>query len=646
MSVLEEISSPASLAEVREACTSSLARQKPRFLVCAGTGCVASGSLEVYQELERRVAESNHRAQVGLVVEGRPAGTSTAISGCHGWCQMGPLVRFEPKGILYTKVQVGDVADIVAASLEQDGVVERLLYADADGSRSLTEHEVPFYRHQQRIVLADCGLIDPENIREYLAVGGYEALARVLAEYSPERVIDCVSRSGLRGRGGAGFPTGEKWASCRKAPGTPKYVVCNADEGDPGAFMDRSILEGSPYAVLEGMTIAAYAIGASHGYVYVRAEYPLAVVRLGIAIEQARRSRLLGRDIMGTGFSFDIDVFEGAGAFVCGESTALVRSIEGFRGMPKPLPRPRTTEQGLWGKPTLLNNVKTYAFVPEIIVQGADWFANTGTKDSPGTAVFALAGKIRNSGLIEVPMGTTLKEIIFDIGGGTPGGQEFKAVQIGGPSGGCLPRDQLDLGVDFDSLLSAGAMMGSGGMVVLDEESCMVDIARYFLEFTVDESCGQCAPCRLGTHQMLRILEDITQGRGKQEDMDLLEEISKSIISGSICGLGQSAPNPVLSTLRYFRAEYEAHVQEKSCPALCCKGLIAYWIDPDRCQACGRCRNECPVQAIRGERSVAHVIDQSRCTKCGVCLETCPDRFGAVSKTTGEERLRVLEGVR
>ncbi|MCL6557542.1 MAG: NADH-quinone oxidoreductase subunit NuoF [Firmicutes bacterium] len=638
------VNSPAQLAEVRKTCENAFARQKARFLVCAGTGCVLGGSLEVYQEFVRLLKERGYPADVELLFEGKETDVGIAYSGCHGFCQMGPLVRFEPKGIFYTKVTVADVPEIITASLDKDTVVERLLYQNPDGSRSLREEEVPFYHHQKRVVLLHCGLINPEDIREYFAIGGYQALADVLSRYTPEEVIDAVSRSGLRGRGGAGFPTGRKWAAARRASGEPKYVVCNGDEGDPGAFMDRSVLEGNPHSVLEGMTIAAYAIGASHGYIYVRAEYPLAVERLKIAIAQAKQCRVLGQDIMGTGFNFDIEIFQGAGAFVCGESTALVRSIEGFRGMPKVMPRARTTEEGIGVKPTLLNNVKSFSYVPQIITRGPEWFASMGTETSKGTAVFALTGKVRNSGLIEVPMGISLREIIFNIGGGTSTGQEFKAVQTGGPSGGCLPKELLDMPVDFDSLTSAGSMMGSGGMVVMDQDTCMVDVARYFLEFTVNESCGQCAPCRVGTYQMLKILEDITQGRGKPTDLSLLENIGRAIIAGSICGLGQTAPNPVLSTLRYFRSEYEAHINEKSCPALHCKELIAYWIDPDKCtEPCRLCLENCPTEAIVGKWRATPVIVQEKCIKCGVCFDVCPDKYRAVRKVTGQERFNLLE---
>ena len=644
--MLIQIDSPARLAEVRKSCQAAFARQKSRFMVCAGTGCVAVGSLPILAEFKRLIAERGLKVDVGLLFEGHEAETAAGGSGCPGFCEMGPLVRFDPQGIVYTKVKVTDVPEILEASLDHGTVVERLLYHNPDGSTCLTEQEIPFYSGQQKIVLKRCGLIDPEEIREYFAYGGYQALAKVLQEYTPSQVIDIVIQSGLRGRGGAGFSAGKKWASCQKAPGVPKYVVCNGDEGDPGAFMDRSVLESDPHAVIEGMAIAAYAIGAEKGFLYVRAEYPLAVARLQKALKQARQWKVLGENIMGCGFNFDLEIFQGAGAFVCGESTALVRSIEGCRGWPKPFPRPRTTEVGLWDKPTLLNNVKTLAMVPEIITHGADWFSSAGTDNSPGTAVFALAGKIKNSGLIEVPMGVKLREIVYEVGGGVPNNKGFKAIQMGGPSGGCLPEELLGLEVDFDSLLEAGAMMGSGGMVVLDESACMVDIARYFMEFTVNESCGQCAPCREGTQQLLKILTDITGGKGSEEDIDLLEEMGKAIIAGSICGLGQTAPNPVLSSIRYFRSEYETHIRDKACPSLYCKELIAYLIDAEKCKACGLCLEECPEKAISGAKKVAHVIDQTKCTACGICLTVCPDKFKAVTRVTGQQKLEVMEGVK
>jgi len=607
----------------------------PQYEVKIGlTTCgIAAGSAKTYLALQEAL-------QSASIEDIQPQRT-----GCIGMCYNEPLVEVvspEGESYLYGKVSPEDARHIVAEHIVKGIPLDDLLVLSPDKETPAKQ----FLDKQEHLLLKNFGIIDPESIDSYIKTGGYEALKKVLigeGGISPEDVIKEIKISGLRGRGGAGFPTGEKWYSAQKNAKTPKYVICNGDEGDPGAFMDRSVLEGNPHAVLEGMTIAAYAIGANYGYIYVRAEYPLAVKRLKIAIEQAKQRNFLGPRIMGRDFRLDIKIFQGAGAFVCGESTALVRSIEGFRGVPKPLPRPRTTEEGLRGRPTLLNNVKTFAYVPEIIIKGGEWFSRIGTKESTGTAVFALAGKIKNNGLIEVPMGITLKEIIFDVGGGIDGDLRFKAVQIGGPSGGCLPEQLLDLHVDFDSLLDAGAMMGSGGMVVLDETSCMVDVARYFLEFTVNESCGQCVPCREGTQQMSKILEEIVSGKGRLEDLPLLEEIGKAIIMSSICGLGKSAPNPVLSTLRYFRDEYEAHIRDNSCPALYCKELIAYWIDPDKCKGCGLCLKECSSRAISGEKKMPHVIDQTKCLKCAICLETCPDKFSAVRRVTGRTRLDLIE---
>lgn len=588
---------------------------------------IAAGASKVYDILKEKLRDTDIQPQ---------------RTGCIGMCYSEPLVEIvTPKGesYLYGRVSPESASRIIDEHVKKGVPVYDLLVL-VPGKETKDKN---FLDKQHHILLKDFGTIDPEDIDSYLEAGGYAGLKKVISGMSTEKVIEEIKISGLRGRGGAGFPVYKKWDSTKKIAASPKYVVCNGDEGDPGAFMDRSVLEGNPHAVLEGMAIAAYAIGAAHGYIYVRAEYPLAVTRLEVAIKQARGKNFLGQGILGTDFNFDLKIFQGAGAFVCGESTALVRSIEGFRGMPKPLPRPRTTEEGLWGKPTLLNNVKTFAFIPGIIANGGDWFAGTGTKSSPGTAVFALAGQIKNNGLIEVPMGITLKEIIFDIGGGTANDLKFKAVQTGGPSGGCLPEALLNLEVDFDSLLEAGSMMGSGGMIVLDESSCMVDIARYFLQFTVNESCGQCTPCREGTRQMLKILEDITSGKGTMEDLLLLEEMGKAIIASSICGLGKSAPNPVLSTLRYFRSEYDAHIKDKSCPALYCKALIAYCIDAEKCRACGLCLKACPEKAISGGKKVVHVIDQAQCNKCGICLEVCPDKFDAVTRVTGKQRLAIIE---
>ena len=627
---MQKVNSPADVAKMRDYCQAAFARRKLRFLVCAGTGCIAGGSLDVYEEFKRVISERGIDINVDLLFEGQESEAGTVTSGCHGFCQMGPLVRVEPMGTFYTKVKAKDVEEIVTATMDENTVVERLLYEKDDGSHATTELDVPFYNRQQRIVLGGCGTIDAEDIREYFAVDGFKALATILQDLSPEQVIEIVKDSGLRGRGGGGFPAGRKWEAGRNAKATPKYVVCNGDEGDPGAFMDRSVLEANPQSVIEGMTIAAYAIGAEFGVVYVRAEYPLAVVRLLKAIEQAKEYGVLGDNIMGTGFNFDIEVFQGAGAFVCGESTALTLSIEGKRGMPRVAPRPRTTEVGLYDKPTLLNNVKSFAYVPDIIREGADWFKGIGTESSSGTAVFALTGNIVNAGLIEVPMGIKLREIIYDIGGGIPKGGTFKAVQTGGPSGGCLPESLLDTPIDYDSLDEAGSIMGSGGMVVMDERTCMVDVARYFLNFTEEESCGQCVPCRLGTKQLLEILNDICAGKGRKQDIDLLIELSHSVHGGSVCGLGQTAANPVLTTLRYFKDEYEAHINDKCCPARVCKDLISFRINEDKCKGCTLCARACPVSAISGEKKEVHVIDQGLCIQCGVCMEKCPNKFSAV----------------
>jgi NADH:ubiquinone oxidoreductase subunit F (NADH-binding)/(2Fe-2S) ferredoxin len=540
-------------------------KEQYSLTVCQGTGCISGGAKDIFSSLKDEIDRLNLGEDIRI-----------KRTGCHGFCQRGPLVVIEPQSLFYSKVAPGDVSDIIQSLLLRGKPVERLLYRDPTSNEPIPNyHDIPFYRKQERIVLRNCGYIDPDDIDDYLATGGYQALRKALFEMTPEQIIAEVKQSGLRGLGGAGFPTGRKWEACHKAPGNEKYVICNADEGDPGAFQDRSLLEASPHSVLEGMIIAGHAIRASRGFIYVRAEYPLAVKRLQIAITQARDKGFLGRDILGSGFDFDIDVFRGAGAFVCGESTALVLSIEGNRGMPKPLPRPRTAEVGLWDKPTLLNNVKTFANIPPIIVNGSKWFASRGTKTSKGTAIFSLTGKVANCGLIEVPMGTTLRKIIFDIGGGISGGRAFKAVQTGGPSGGCIPASLLDMPIDFDSLTAAGSMMGSGGMVVMDDDTCMVDVARYFLDFTQRESCGQCIPCRVGTKQMFDILDDITKGQGKPEDIDLLLELGEAVAGTSLCALGQTAPNPVLTTIRYFRDEYEAHIHEKRCPAGVCQALVS-----------------------------------------------------------------------
>lgn len=592
---------------------------RSHVLVCGGTGCTSGGSDRIYDAFLKEIEAQNLKDEIQVI-----------RTGCFGLCAEGPIVIVYPEGAFYSKVADSDVKEIIEEHLLKGRIVKRLLYRESvEEGQIKSLNEVKFYKKQMRIALRNCGVINPENIEEYIAYDGYKALAKVLTEMTPEQVIDWVKRSGLRGRGGGGFPTGLKWEFAAKAPGDVKYVVCNADEGDPGAYMDRSILEGDPHSVIEAMAIAGYAIGSKQGYVYVRAEYPLAVKRLKIAIEQARQYGLLGKNILGTDFEFDIEIRLGAGAFVCGEETALMTSIEGHRGEPRPRP-PFPAIKGLWGKPTLLNNVETYANIPVIILKGPEWFASIGTEKSKGTKVFALVGKVNNTGLIEVPMGTTVREIVEDIGGGIPGGKKFKAVQTGGPSGGCIPASLMDTPIDFDSLTALGTMMGSGGMIVMDEDTCMVDIAKFFLEFTVDESCGKCPPCRIGTRRMLEILQKITSGNGTEEDLEKLEELAYSIKDSALCGLGQTAPNPVLSTLRYFRDEYEAHVKEKRCPAGACKALLRIVIDKELCKGCGICAKNCPANAITGQIKKPFEIDQSKCIKCGVCIEKCP--FKAISK--------------
>ena len=592
---------------------------RSQVLICGGTGCTSSGSAELIRLFEEKIKE------VGLEKE-----VKVVRTGCFGLCEMGPVVIVYPEGAFYSHIKAENVEEIVNEHLLKGRIVRRLLCREAveeEATKSLDE--VDFYKKQKRVALRNCGVIDPERIDEYIAFDGYKALAKVLTEMTPQQVIDTIKASGLRGRGGAGFPTGTKWQFAANSVDDQKYVCCNADEGDPGAFMDRSILEGDPNAVIEAMAIAGYAIGANQGYVYVRAEYPIAVKRLQIAINEAREYGLLGKNIMDTGFDFDLDIRLGAGAFVCGEETALMNSIEGMRGEPRPRP-PFPAVKGLFGKPTILNNVETYANIAQIILNGADWFASMGTEKSKGTKVFALGGKIKNTGLVEIPMGTPLREIIYDIGGGCPNGKKFKAAQTGGPSGGCIPASLLDTPIDYDNLIAIGSMMGSGGMIVMDEDNCMVDIARFFLDFTVDESCGKCPPCRIGTRRMLEILERITEGKGEDGDIEKLETLAKNIKASALCGLGQTAPNPVLSTLKYFRDEYEAHIYEKRCPAGHCRKLLKYSIDPALCKGCSLCSKVCPVGAISGEIRKPFVIDSTKCIKCGACQEKC--RFNAISR--------------
>lgn len=591
---------------------------RAHVLICAGTGCVSSGSKKVESALREQLAARGLDKEVKIVE-----------TGCHGFCEMGPLVIVYPEGVFYVRVQEADVPEIVDSHLYKGRIVERLLFKEPISHEKIPNYnDIQFYKKQHRMVLANCGHINPESIEEYIAVGGYEALGKALTLMNPEMVVEEMKKSGLRGRGGGGFPTGMKWGFTQNAPGTKKYVVCNADEGDPGAFMDRSVLEGDPHRVIEGMAVCGYAIGADEGYVYVRAEYPLAIKRLKIAIKQAEDMGLLGENIFNSGFNFRLKIKEGAGAFVCGEETALLASIEGKRGMPRPRP-PFPAISGLWGKPTNINNVETFANVPQIILNGAEWYASIGTEKSKGTKVFALTGRINNTGLAEVPMGITMREIIYDIGGGIPNGKKFKAVQIGGPSGGCLPEQLLDLPIDYDSLIQAGAMMGSGGLVVMDETTCMVDVARFFLNFTQSESCGKCTPCREGTKRMLEILTRITEGEGKEGDIELLEDMAKNIKNSALCGLGQTAPNPVLSTLKYFRHEYEAHIKEKRCPAGACAKLAGYSIT-EACKGCGLCKKVCPVEAITGEIKGRHAIGADKCIKCGACMSKCP--FKAIVK--------------
>jgi NADH:ubiquinone oxidoreductase subunit F (NADH-binding)/(2Fe-2S) ferredoxin/NAD-dependent dihydropyrimidine dehydrogenase PreA subunit len=622
---MPRISSPEELEKVRQEILSRRDPGKPCISICAGAGCLASGAGEVIAAFKAEIEKQ------GLTTDVNAKGT-----GCPGFCERGPVLVIYPEEICYLQVKPEDVPEIVSQTIKEKKVVDRLLYVDpATGEKATHESDIPFYKNQERIILCNNIKIDSKSIDDYLAIDGYSALAKVLFQMTPEQVLEEIKKSNLRGRGGGGFPAGIKWEGSRNAPDPIKYVIVNADEGDPGAFMDRALLEGNPHSILEGLIIGAYTIGSHEGYIYVRQEYPLAVENVHIAIKQAEEYGLLGKNILGSGFDFIVKVHQGAGAFVCGESTALMTALEGRAGEPRPK-YVRSNIVGLWGRPSVLNNVETWANVPLIINKGADWFTQFGTEKSKGTKIFSLVGKITNTGLVEVPMGMTLRDIIYKIGGGIPGGKRFKAVQTGGPSGGCIPEKLLDLEVGYDELTKAGSMMGSGGMIVMDEDTCMVDVARYFLNFLIDESCGKCTPCREGIRQMLKILTNITQGRGRGGDIELLDELGGVAIDASLCALGKSAANPLLSTLRYFRDEYEAHIKDKMCPALSCKELIAYHIDPEKCQACMICLKQCPAEAVIGGKNRIHIIDQEKCTKCGTCFEVCPSRFGAVKKISGK----------
>jgi NADH:ubiquinone oxidoreductase subunit F (NADH-binding)/(2Fe-2S) ferredoxin/Pyruvate/2-oxoacid:ferredoxin oxidoreductase delta subunit len=611
------IQSISDLRKFRQSLRKSREGNRPCVTVCAGTGCLATGASEVVEKFKQEIISRHLEEKIAV-----------RASGCHGFCERGPLVVIRPEGICYMNVEATDVSEILTDTVLEGKVIDRLLYQDpSTRGKIIHEENIPFYKFQQRVVFGSNGEIDPTQIDDYIAVGGYQGLEKVLSEKTPEQVIEMIKQSGLRGRGGGGFPTGAKWESCRKAKGKEKFVICNADEGDPGAYMDRSLLEGNPHRVIEGMLIGAYAIGSEEGYVYVRNEYPLAVANLSRAIDQAKEYGLLGKNILGSGLTFTIKISRGGGAFVCGESTALMASLEGKVGEPR-AKYIHTVEHGLWDQPSNLNNVETWANVPMIINRGVDWYTSIGTEGSKGTKIFSLVGKINNTGLVEVPMGITLRQIVYDIGGGIPGNKRFKAIQTGGPSGGCIPETLLDLPVDFDRLQEAGSMMGSGGMIVMDEDNCMVDMARYFVRFLQEESCGKCVPCREGLQQMGEVLNRICEGNGKEGDIQLLQDLSRVMVDTSLCGLGLTAPNPVLSTLRYFREEYEAHIQGKKCPAKYCKGLISLSIDPEKCTGCGACFKVCPVDAIAGEKKKPHQLDEEKCVKCRACYEAC--KFDAV----------------
>ena len=613
----KKINSAAELQKLQGSLTEIQDSSMPCITVCKGTGCSASGGVSVFEAFAAEIKKQNLEKKINV-----------RSTGCHGFCERGPLIVIHPKGIFYQKVSNKDIPEIISETVLKEKIIDRLLYVDpASGKKITYENEVPFYKKQTRLLFGNNGRIDPTQIDDYISLGGYNSLAKVLFNMKPEQVVAEVKQSGLRGRGGGGFITGRKWESCLKAHGDTKYIICNADEGDPGAFQDRSLLEGNPHSVLEGLIIGGFAIGAHEGYIYVRNEYPLAVKHIETAIQQARERGLLGKNILGSNFSFDMNVNRGGGAFVCGESSALMASVEGRLGEPR-FKHAHATEKGLWDKPTVLNNVKTWATIPIVINKGADWFSKIGTEKSKGTMIFSLVGKIKNTGLVEVPMGITLRELIFDIGGGIPNDKKFKAVQTGGPSGGCIPESMLDLPVDYDSLTKAGSMMGSGSFIIMDEDTCMVDVAKYFLSFTMEESCGKCTPCREGTKHMLDILAKITQGKANMDDLELLQQLGANIKETSLCQLGGSAPNPILSTLRYFKDEYEAHINQKKCPAGVCRALVHYTINEEKCTGCTACAKKCPVEAISGEKKKPHVINQEKCIGCGVCYDTC--KFSAI----------------
>ncbi|MCX6013195.1 MAG: NADH-quinone oxidoreductase subunit NuoF [Chloroflexi bacterium] len=622
---MTRIKSPAELEDFRKGILAKRDSNKPCITLCSGSACLASGSKEVAASIEEEIKKQGLSDLVDI-----------RKTGCHGFCERGPIIVIHPEEICYVQVEPKDVPEIVSLTIKEKQVIERLLYTDPISNEKIVhESEIPFYKNQKRLIFGANRKIDPKSIDDYLALGGYSALSKALFQMTSQQVLEEVKKANLRGRGGGGFPAGRKWEECRNAPGEIKYVIVNADEGDPGAYKDRSLLEGNPHSILEGLTLGAYAIGSHEGYIYVRQEYPLAVENVNIAIDQAEKYGLLGKNILGSGFDFTIKVHKGAGAFVSGESSALMTALEGRVGEPRPK-YIHTAVKGVWDRPSDLNNVETWANVPHIINNGAEWFLQFGTEGSKGTKIFSLVGKINNTGLVEVPMGITLRDIIYKIGGGIPKGKKFKAVQTGGPSGGCLPEQRLDLKVDYDELTRAGSMMGSGGMIVMDEDTCMVDVARYFLDFLTGESCGKCVPCREGIRQMLKILTNITHGKGKEGDIQRLEELAEVAKNAALCALGRTAPNPVLSTIHYFRDEYEAHIKDKKCPAYSCKELISYYIDPEKCNACMICLRKCPVEAIIGGKKRIHIIDQKKCTKCGTCFELCPSRFGAVKKISGE----------